>query len=227
MRKVGSTIPASFPTANQRAGSAAVRRARLSKKEPETIWTIDELHWFSKNSYNLAIKHLADWDSYHLLRMLACCIEFIDQYPQDINQQIADDLSLRRMFCDFTAATALVSLARGEDNIEIQLQNYLRLRKHVESFDTHLQKKTGNLPQEAEADLRRKLSILAAFDFEAACKLKAWDDFGEIILKASACKSTQVYEIMADIILCSEAPTPGQFLDYGIFVGLLLLLINE
>ena len=159
--------------------------------------------------------------------MLACCIEFIDQYPQGINQQIADDLSLRRMFCDFTAATALVSLARGEDNIEIQLQNYLRLRKHVESFDTHLQKKTDNLPQEAEADLRRKLSILAAFDFEAACKLKAWDDFGEIILKASACKSAQVYEIMADIILCSEAPTPGQFLDYGIFVGLLLLLINE
>ncbi|KAK0108478.1 hypothetical protein ONS95_003281 [Cadophora gregata] len=201
-------------------GSAAARRARLSKKGLEAIWTIDELHWFSKNSYNLAIKHLAIWDSFHLLRMLACCIDFIDQYPQDITQQITDDLTLRKMFCDFTAATALVSLARGEDNVEVQLQNYLRLRKHVESFDVQLQKKAGNIPEEAEADLRRKLTILAAFDFEAACRLKAWDDFAEIILKASACKSTQVYEIMADIVLCSEAPTP-------VLVQTIKRIINE
>ncbi|KAH7351006.1 meiosis protein SPO22/ZIP4 like-domain-containing protein [Rhexocercosporidium sp. MPI-PUGE-AT-0058] len=161
-------------------GCAAAKRARVSKKEPEVIWTIDELHWFSKNSYNLAIKHLVDWDARHLLRLLACCIEFIDQYPQDINQQMMDDLSLRRMFCDFISATSLISLARGEDKIESQLQLYLRLRKHVESFDLQLQNKTGNLETEADTDLRRKLTILA----------------------------TQVYEIMADIILCSEAPTP-------------------
>ncbi|KAK2625835.1 hypothetical protein QTJ16_005147 [Diplocarpon rosae] len=183
------------------------RSARASKREAASVWTIDELHWFSKNSYNLAIKNLANWAPPQMLRLLVCCIGFIDQYPRDIDQQMSDDLSLRRMFCDFTAATALVGLARGNDNIEIRLQNYLCVRRHVDSFDTQLQKKTGNLEEEAEIDLRKKLAILAAFDFEAACQLKAWDDLGEIILKADACKSTAVYEIMADIILCSQAPT--------------------
>ncbi|KAL5321709.1 hypothetical protein ACEPPN_009669 [Leptodophora sp. 'Broadleaf-Isolate-01'] len=189
-------------------GSAAAKRARVLKKEPDVIWTIDELHWFSKNSYNLAVKHLVDWDARHLIRLLACCIEFIDQYPQDINQQILDDLSLRKMFCDFISATSLISLARGEDNVENQLQLYLQLRKHVESFDMQLQNKEGNLEVEADTDLRRKLVVLMAFDFEAACRLKAWDDLGAIILKANASKATEVYEVMADIILCSEAPTP-------------------
>lgn len=191
-------------------GCAAARRARGSKKGPDVIWTIDELNWFSKNSYNLAIKHLPLWDVNHLLRMLACCIEFIDQYPQDIDQQMNEDLSLRKMFCDFISATSLVSLARGEDSIESQLQFYLRLRKHVESFDLQLQNKVGNLEEEAEADLRRKWNVLAAFDFEAACRLKAWDQLGEIILKAGDCKSPHVFEIMADVILCSEAPLAGQ-----------------
>ncbi|CZS99376.1 related to SPO22 Protein involved in completion of nuclear divisions during meiosis [Rhynchosporium agropyri] len=186
-------------------GCAAARKARVVKGQANATWTIDELQWFSKNSYNLVIKHLAVWDLSHLLRMLVCCIDFIDQYPKDMNQQMNDDLSLRRMFCDFMTATSLVSLARGEDNIETQLQYLLRLRKHVKSFDAQLQDKAGNLEDDAEADLRKKLSILAAFDFEAACKLKAWDDLGEIVLKAEACKSTQVFEIMADIIMCSEA----------------------
>ncbi len=191
-------------------GATAARKMRNSKNEPDSIWTIDELHWFSKNSYNIAIKHLASWNPRQVLRMLICCIKFIDQYPTDVNQQINDDLSLRRMFCDFTSATALVALARSEDNIEIQLQNYLSLRKHVESFDLAFQNKVGSLEQEAEMDLRRKLTVIAAFDFEAACQLKKWDDLPEVILKADACKSSQVYEIMADIILCSEAPVPSQ-----------------
>ncbi|KAG4436689.1 hypothetical protein IFR05_007837 [Cadophora sp. M221] len=189
-------------------GSAAAKRARVLKKEPDIIWTIDELHWFSKNSYNIAIKHLVDWDAHHLVRLLVCCIEFIDQYPQDMNQQILDDISLRKMFCDFISATSLISLARGEDNVENQLQLYLKLRKHVESFDLQLQNNAGNLETEADADLRSKLAVLMAFDFEAACRLKAWDDLGTIILKANASKATEVYEVMADIILCSEAPTP-------------------
>ncbi|KAI9055545.1 hypothetical protein LZ554_000492 [Drepanopeziza brunnea f. sp. 'monogermtubi'] len=201
-------------------GVTASRKARLSKNQPDAVWTIDELHWFSKNSYNLAIKHLANWKPQRVVRMLSCCIAFIDQYPKDVNQQLNDDLSLRRMFCDFTAATALVGLARSEDNIEVQLQDYLQVRKHVESFDAHLQSKVGTLEEEAELDLRRKLTILAAFDFEAACQLKTWDELGEIVLKADACKSNVVYEVMADIVLCSQAPT-------ATLVHILKKIINE
>lgn len=176
---------------------------------PDSVWDIRELDWFSKNSYNLVIKNISSWSPRHSLQMLTCCIAFIDQYPKDISDQISDDLCLRKMFCEFSAVTALLALARGGDNIEVQLQDYLNLRKHVDSFDALLQEKTGKLGEEAEEDLLRKLSILIAFDFEAACHLKAWDDLHDIILKAEFTKSQRVYELMADCILCSQAPTQG------------------
>jgi hypothetical protein len=176
---------------------------------PDSFWDVRELDWFSKNSYNLAIKNLSIWSPRHSLRMLTCCIAFIDHYPKDISDQVSDDLCLRKMFCEFSATTALLGLARGEDNIEVQLQDYLNLRKHADSFDALLQEKLGKLGEVAEEDLMRKLSILIAFDFEAACHLKAWDDLFEVITKADCCKSHRVYELMADCILCSQAPTQG------------------
>jgi hypothetical protein len=179
---------------------------------PDTVWDVRELNWFSKNSYNLVIKNISTWSPRHSLRILTCCIAFIDHYPKDISDQISDDLYLRKMFCEFSATTALLALARGEDNIEFQLQDYLNLRKHVDSFDTLLQEKTGKLGEEAEEDLLRKLSILIAFDFEAACHLKAWDDLPDIVMKADVCKSQRVYELMADCLLCSQAPTQGLLL---------------
>ncbi|TAQ83981.1 hypothetical protein B7494_g7694 [Chlorociboria aeruginascens] len=152
------------------------------------LWNAAELDWFSKNSYNIAIKYLAAWHPRHSLRMLVCCITFIDHYPRDISDEISDDLSLRKMFCDFSAATALVSIARGEDDIEQQLQDYLNLRKHVGSFDSSLQEKLPNMEKELAQDLLQKFAIILAFDFEAACRLKAWDDLGKIILTAVSCK---------------------------------------
>lgn len=160
----------------------------------------------------------------------------MDHYPKDLNEQMSDDLSLRKMFCAFSSATILISLARAQDIIENQLQDYLTVRKHVEKFDTLLQEKVGSLDDNMEQDLRRKLSILAAFDFEGACRLKAWDDLGQTVLQADACKSSQVYEIMADIILCSEAPTPGKLCqiqvesianESSVRINILKKIINE
>ena len=135
---------------------------------PEATWTIPELDWFSKNSYNTSLKHLSIWPPSYILRMLKCCIAFIDHYPQGIPEHISDDLSLRKMFCDFSAATATTALARGEDNIEKQLQHYIELRKHVKSFDEMLVGKLDHMEEFQSKDLLQKLSILLAFDFEAA-----------------------------------------------------------
>ncbi|KAG0646199.1 Sporulation-specific 22 [Hyphodiscus hymeniophilus] len=175
--------------------------------QSKLVWTTDELDWFSKHSYNLSIEHLNSWTPRQSLRMLQCCIVFIDQYPADISQHVTDDLSLRKMFCEFCAATALIALARGGDHVETSLQDYLNLRKHVASFDSLLQNQLEKLEDGPAQDLLQKLSILIAFDFEAACRLKAWDDLGETILKAEICKEMRVYELMADCILCSQPPT--------------------
>jgi hypothetical protein len=191
--------------------AAAVQKSRNNGKVTDVSWNVDELDWFSKNSYNMAIKNISTWSPRQSLRMLTSCIIFMDCYPTDIGEQMSEDLALRKMFCEFSAATALVSLAREEDNIEIQLQDYLSLRKHVDCFDNLLQAKLDKMGQDADQDLRRKFSILAAFDFEAACRLKAWESLSEVIYKAEVCKNSQIYEVMADCILCSQAPTNGSF----------------
>ena len=141
--------------------------------------------------------------------MLICCISFIDHYPKNISEQISGDLSLRKMFCQFSASTALVSLARGEDNKEVQLQHYLDLRKHVNNFDSLLQEKLVKMGRSAVQDLRRKLSVLASFEFEASCHLKDWDSLDAIFDKVVNCPMSQIYEVMADCLLSSEAPSKG------------------
>jgi hypothetical protein len=168
---------------------------------------MDEQDWFSKNSYNVALKYSSAWQPRNVLRITNSCIQFINLYPTSTTQQIADDLSLRLIFCHFLSTILLTSLARAEDNIETQLQDYVNIRKNVDSFDKVLQEKLPRLEEGPANDLINKLSILLAYDFEAACRLKAWDDLSEIVLKANFCKSMKVYELMADCILSCEAPT--------------------
>ncbi|TGO23157.1 hypothetical protein BPAE_0142g00190 [Botrytis paeoniae] len=179
----------------------------IQKSLNRETWTILELEWFSRNAYNLSLKHLSVWEPQQSLRLLACCIGFIDRYPRDIGEDAHEDVTLRKMFCNFCAATIFVSVARAEQTVESQLQFYLNLRKHVASFDNILQEKLEKLEVEITEDLLKKLSVLLAFDFEAACRLKDWDGLGEIILKSGVCKSMRVYELMADCILSCEAPT--------------------
>lgn len=184
----------------------------------EPLWTVHELDWFSKNAYNTAIKNISIWTPFNSLRMLKCCIAFIEQYPPGIGETL-EDLSLRKMFCEFSAAAALVSLARREDNIEVQLQNYLDLRKHVKNFDVLFNEKSETMEDVQSEDLLQKLAVLLAFDFEAACHLKAWDDLGETILNANICKSARAYHLMADCLLCLQddsriqIPTNGTFTE--------------
>jgi hypothetical protein len=166
--------------------------------------------------------------------MLQSCIEFINQYPKDIDGQISDDISLRKMFCEFSAAVALVALARGEDNIELQLQYYLSLRKHVMNFDKVLQDKIGTQEDGAQQDLCAKWSVLTAFDFEAACRLKAWNDLSGIVRRADTGKSVQVYEIMADSLLSSQPPTQGKFepqcsnlTNFAVLISTMKTIINS
>lgn len=175
----------------------------------ERLFNVAELDWFSKNAYNLALKHAADWEARKVLRMLQSCIIFIGLYPKDIGQEASDDLSLRLIFCHFLATVLLISLARAEDNIEVQLQDYLIIRKHVDSFDAGVQEKLEKLEGGPAEDLVKKLSILLAYDFEAAVRLKKWEDLPGIILRANICKCVKVFELMADCILCCEAPTNG------------------
>ncbi|KAI0900547.1 SPO22-domain-containing protein [Annulohypoxylon nitens] len=137
------------------------------------LFTVEELDWFCKNAYNLGLKNLRIWPPRQSLRIFQYCLSIISQYPQDISTQVSNDLSLRSMFCHFLMATMLIALARSEDNIETQLQDYLMMRNHIKSFDIELEGRLSTLDEISKNDLQMKLEVLLVFDFEGAICLKS------------------------------------------------------
>ncbi|KAI1381649.1 SPO22-domain-containing protein [Hypoxylon crocopeplum] len=142
-------------------------------EQGKKLFTVEELNWFCKNAYNLGLKNMHIWQLRQSARIFQCCLSIISHYPQDIPAEAAEDLSLRAMFCHFLMATALLALARSEDNIETQLQDYLTMRNHVKGFDAGLEMRLGALDEVSKNDLQTKLSTLLVFDFEGAICLKS------------------------------------------------------
>ncbi|KAG8531049.1 uncharacterized protein KY384_004406 [Bacidia gigantensis] len=185
----------------------AVAQARKSRKDPHTSsFTIHELDWFSRNSYNLSLKHCSTWSYQYTQRTVTSCLKFIEMYPTDQDLTAADDLNLRRLFCYFLSGSLLTAMARQEDLRETQLQQYLDLRKAVDSFRVALPDQLNRLGKGPSADLQRKFLSLLAYDFEAAARLKAWNDLQSIIKECETHGNAYVFSVLADIVLASEAP---------------------
>ncbi|KAI9844559.1 MAG: hypothetical protein M1837_005518 [Sclerophora amabilis] len=176
-------------------------------------FTVEELNWFSRNSYNLALKWCTEWDPDKTLSLLRSSIKFIDLFPKDMSADDLAELSLRRTFCDFVCASLLIVLARSEDTIETQLQFYLSVRSHASDFQKSLYEHVDRLEGEAKKDLLKKYSALLVYQFEAAVRLESWDDLGSIIEQCTICEDVKCYEPMADIILVSKAPTKTMILN--------------
>lgn len=124
---------------------------------------------------------------------------------------MASDLALRAIFCNFLIASALVALARAEDNVEQQLQDYLVLRKHVvvADVDIQLRLQDRNMDEVSAQDLVDKLAQLLAFDFEAAVALKKYSELRDTVVKASQCQNLETFKAMADCALRSCLPVEG------------------
>ncbi len=172
-----------------------------------------ELEWFARNAYNLGLKYVDTWHLRHTVRILTSCLRITDQVPSDISPQILDDLALKVIFSRFVIASALVALARAEDNIEEQLQDYLLLRVHVSAFDAQLVPRLESMDPLSRKDMLKKLATLLSFDFEASTCLKEWDDLSSIVLRAGLCMSPISLQSMADCLLRSEAPGQGVSVD--------------
>jgi tetratricopeptide (TPR) repeat protein len=186
----------------------AAAQAKMGRRDPANHrFDLPELDWFSRNTYNLALKVCGEWNPPQTIRLVQSCLKFIDLYPTDMDTGTLADLSLRRMFCDFLAGSLLVMMAREEDAIEAQLQYYLAVRKHAKAFQAHFQSQIGLLRGGAKEDLSHKASALLSFDFEAAVRLKAWEDVSQIVKDSKECGDPKLYGTLADVILSSEAST--------------------
>lgn len=209
--------------------------AMAAQKAPEDsngkiIFDVRELEWFCQNSYNLGLKHAGDWSLQSVVRILKACVSIIQIFPHDIGLEVAADLSLKSIFCNFLISSALVALARSQDNLEEQLQDYLIMRRHIAAADSEIQKRmeSQSLDEVASKDLLNKLALLLSFDFEAAVALKCWPDLGEIVLKAGACQNTESFKTMADCILRTPVPPEGEsFSSYSSSLEISLIELRD
>ena len=193
--------------------SLAAEHARQHPKDDQgkKIFTIPELHWFRKNSYNIGATECDKWEPQCIVRIFAACVTYIGCYPEDIPLGDIAELTLMGMRCHFVIAAASVALARAEDRVDEQLQRYLETRHHVAAFDALSQRDIGPQGEDIVADLLAKMSSLSVFDFESALALKAWDDLNTIVRKAKACRDEVAYKAMGDCLLRSHAPGRGMY----------------
>ncbi|KAI1422777.1 meiosis protein SPO22/ZIP4 like-domain-containing protein [Xylaria sp. FL1777] len=176
-----------------KAAASEIEKERRDNKS-DKLFTIDELDWFCKNAYNLGLENALAWEARHVIAILECCLSIISSYPPDIPTQMAADTSLRGMFCNFMVATVLLALARSEDNVELRLQDYLNMRRHVQRFHEALESRSDTLDEASRNDLQTKLSTLL-------------DDLKGVILRAQPGQSLSAYQAMADCILrCQSVP---------------------
>jgi hypothetical protein len=130
-----------------------------------------------------------------------------------MSAQDQGDIALRCMFCNFIVASALMVLARLEDNMEAKLQRYLEARHYIRDYSNQLENGAQGLDDVVMEDLSGKLGPLLVFDFEAAIALKSWDNLAGIARRATTATDLGTLHAMADCILrATEAPTQSGLL---------------
>lgn len=175
------------------------------------IFTILELQWFHKNSYNLAVTKSQSWPLTHLVRIIKACLTFLECYPSDLPIGQTTEIALTAMRCRFVAAAALLAMARTQDAVDQQLQLYLEMRHHIAAFDAALQMEAETQNETIIQDLVGKAAALFVFDFEGAVALKSWKDLAQIARKAKMCRDERIFKAMGDCLLRSKAPGRGRF----------------
>ncbi|KAL0258929.1 sporulation-specific protein 22 [Diplodia seriata] len=173
------------------------RTPRPDMEQSEPIFTEKELEWFSRNSYNLALKHCGSAHPEHLLCLLDKCIQFIGLLQTALSKTNssgpAPDLILRLLLCHYLASCAAIVLARSTDSVTESLNAYITASRHACAFrntvspllntsaSTNGSGSSTNTNQPIDlgvatkADLAAKRAQLLRYELESALKRSDWD----------------------------------------------------
>jgi tRNA threonylcarbamoyladenosine modification (KEOPS) complex Pcc1 subunit len=158
-----------------------------------------EIQWWSKNSYNMALKLCGQIHPEQLIRLLQSCSNFIDAYSRCNETTRKEDLSNRRGLCHFLSAAALITLGRSyEEGSEHSLQCYLQARREIETFKSIYQS-LENEHRNIEAE--RRHFELQKFDLECILNLKQWDAAEAALESCLAFSQVDSWDALADIVL--------------------------
>ncbi|KAL2219458.1 meiosis protein SPO22/ZIP4 like-domain-containing protein [Thermoascus aurantiacus ATCC 26904] len=168
-------------------------------------FSVFELEWFSRNSYNLALQSYSSWHPGLIIRLLNASIKLTDLYSQDPASE-RSDASQRRLLCDFLGAVIIVAQARMQNDPSVKTEQYLDVRIYAESFRGRIHSQFNRSDNTRPNSWLKKYRAMISFDFEAAAQLRQWDTLGSLVEETRTIADDRLYAIFADVVLCSEMP---------------------
>lgn len=184
----------------------AAKNTSIFRNGTDEQWR-SEIQWWSKNSYNLALRLCGSADAKHLVRLLDSCTRFLDCYPHDHGPMHQDDVRDRRLLCHFLSASAMVVIARsanaGSDECS---QAYWQARKYIASFLQLLEERQISQGQRSHSnsaltDLQARKFELLKFDLESVLRLGQWDELEEAVQTLMNLQGVDRWDSLADLIV--------------------------
>lgn len=187
-----------------RVFETAAANTRLLRQGSEDHWRT-EIQWWSKNAYNLALRHCAGMHPEYLVRLLRTCLKFLDCYPNDGGLMHQDDLLRRKQICHFLITSALIVLGRSTDDKAELLQHYTEARREI-SFYMQIQHQLAGNASTNGHDQARVLEMLK-FDLESAFKLQQWDQLDTVLEACLELEGSDRWDTMADLVIIIHTET--------------------
>ncbi|KEQ69702.1 SPO22-domain-containing protein [Aureobasidium namibiae CBS 147.97] len=180
---------------------AAMRHGSSSKDVGNDEPRLAELRWFACHCYNTALRYCSDMQPELLTRFMMASVALIDHLRTEGDKD--NGLLSRLLLCRFLATSALVVLARSEDNIERALQLYLDARRQIAAFHHKYQEalQNGSLQPDATSDIEVKEFEMVQFDLEALMRLENWHDLDKVLSMCLEARHSNRLESAADLIL--------------------------
>ncbi|KAF8469089.1 meiosis protein SPO22/ZIP4 like-domain-containing protein [Kalaharituber pfeilii] len=172
----------------------------------DTVFTVKELEWFARASYNLGLKSVEEWHPTTSNRIICSCIKFLGLYPEDIDTITQGTNISKAIYCHFLCSSLETQIARDEDNTEVRLQHYIEAKRHIGHFRTKQLLLKEGISQEIKWDLKDKCEEFSITSFSASIHLKDWDSLSTLVAEAEHCENGRVVQYFGDMVLRSQAP---------------------
>jgi hypothetical protein len=160
-----------------------------------------EVQWWSKNSFNIALRLCAEMPPEQLIRLLKACTKFLESFPDDNGLMHHDGLAQRKEICHFLCASASIVLGRSTDDRPHKLQHYLEVQREARSFLKTWQQQS---PQQDDADSesrRLRAFEMVKFNVESVFHLEQWDELDAALMACMEFDGAARWDTLADLII--------------------------
>jgi hypothetical protein len=178
----------------------AAANTKTLKQGTEEQWRA-EVQWWSKNSFNIALRLCAEMPPEQLVRLLRACVKFLESFPDDNGLMHHDDLARRKEVCHFLCASASIVLGRSTEDRPQKSQHYLEVQREARVFLKTWQEQPLQ-QDDADTESRRLRAFeVLKFNVESVFHLEQWDDLDAALMAFMEFDGAARWETLADLII--------------------------